>query len=1008
MKDAPEHAKVLQQLGWLYHQAGAPFCNQDVAVQYLTKSIESGMHFRTAPRRLSTHVLMSSLIADASDAQSWYLLGRAYMTQQKYNKAYEAYQQAVYRDGRNPTFWISIGVLYFQINQYKDALDAYTRAIRLNPYISEVWFDLGSLYESCNRQLQDAVDAYLRAKELDQSNTVVVERLEILRRYEEDPSIVIPPAPAPRDVHPTAYSGPTNRNEPPPPMRTSPPGSASFDNLRGRAMSRPGSSSGRYRNGSLGPPADRTRGQGDIALADARERDRAYAQNGRDRPGGDIHHGSIHSAYLNAPSNQQPLPPVMHGQSQGPPPTSSHRRHAHGLTRRTSPQRSVSPAGPSGPSGYGRSSARGGSPLPSVTGLGLHGPPHSQVSHPSSSAAGGHYNSYAPPTSRYNVDRPRSPGSSARGGTYGAGIPPSGPPATPGGDRNDMEWERDGRPYGHPPAEARDFIERERDIRDQRIRVKEEPREQRGMRTGPSLPLPTAQHVNGAPRHYPHERRPSDDYEMRPPPPPHTPGHGYPPHDWESRSSSRGAGARSPMPPPPHRYDGASRRYDPVQEERTPAQNRYTSPLHNYGPGHHSPVVYMGHDDRDIHRGRQGPPSIHHEPPQAVQLTPQETQPQSDRRRRGRQTGTEKAETASQSGKDGTPAPKRRGRTKKDQPTSTPTSVQPPPPSSTSGTTSSSPTGYRGSDTYDARPREPQQYRGSRQIENERHGPPEPPGPLRPAFAQRGPPDDDYDEHGAVDALMGLSSGARGTTKPLSTASQPPPPIPVSRRDSDAREHTPTPPSGSQVPRKRRRSGSVDSVYEVPPRVPAIEPVERMEPERKKPRLEEEPTGPPSQANGAPGGRSYLPNIRTRVGSMDDILMRDDSKKEPSPKHSAPTSAVGTAEAGTAPTSQNGRVSSPMAVDAPRTDSPTRISPNGTPGNTEGPKKTPEQDRARASVERASSSPKNRREGSYGATTSTNGRPQSGGGPLVAHSPSSTSRSGSVAASNSGAAPTAA
>jgi hypothetical protein len=41
-------------------------------------------------------------------------LVRAYMVGQKYNKAYEAYQQAVYRDGQNSTFWCSIGVLYFQ------------------------------------------------------------------------------------------------------------------------------------------------------------------------------------------------------------------------------------------------------------------------------------------------------------------------------------------------------------------------------------------------------------------------------------------------------------------------------------------------------------------------------------------------------------------------------------------------------------------------------------------------------------------------------------------------------------------------------------------------------------------------------------------------------------------------------------------------------------------------------------------------------------------------------
>lgn len=70
------------------------------------------------------------------------------MAQQKFPKAYEAYQQAVYRDGRNPTFWCSIGVLYYQINQYRDALDAYSRAIRLNPYISEVWYDLGTLVSS--------------------------------------------------------------------------------------------------------------------------------------------------------------------------------------------------------------------------------------------------------------------------------------------------------------------------------------------------------------------------------------------------------------------------------------------------------------------------------------------------------------------------------------------------------------------------------------------------------------------------------------------------------------------------------------------------------------------------------------------------------------------------------------------------------------------------------------------------------------------------------------------
>lgn len=124
---------------------------------------------------------MGLVDVDGSDAQSWYIQGRLHMIALRFNDAYNSYQQAVYRDGRNPTFWCSIGVLYFAINQYPDALDAYGRAIRLNPYISEVWFDLGTLYESCENQGSDAIDAYAKAFELDPQNEVLQTRLEVLR-----------------------------------------------------------------------------------------------------------------------------------------------------------------------------------------------------------------------------------------------------------------------------------------------------------------------------------------------------------------------------------------------------------------------------------------------------------------------------------------------------------------------------------------------------------------------------------------------------------------------------------------------------------------------------------------------------------------------------------------------------------------------------------------------------------------------------------------------------------
>jgi tetratricopeptide (TPR) repeat protein len=180
LSENPEHAKVLQQLGWLYHQPDTGFFDQALAIDFLLRSLK----------------------VDEEDPQSWYLVGRCYMAAQNYNKAYDSYQQAVYRDGRNPIFWCSIGVLYYQISQKKDALDAYSRAIRLNPYISEVWFNLGTLYDSCGNQVQDARDAYQKAAELDPDNPDTTQRLESLNHHQQEQDN----NPSPRDVtNPSQY-----------------------------------------------------------------------------------------------------------------------------------------------------------------------------------------------------------------------------------------------------------------------------------------------------------------------------------------------------------------------------------------------------------------------------------------------------------------------------------------------------------------------------------------------------------------------------------------------------------------------------------------------------------------------------------------------------------------------------------------------------------------------------------------------------------------------------------
>ncbi|KAH9891250.1 hypothetical protein C8Q73DRAFT_651587 [Cubamyces lactineus] len=493
VQENPNHAKVLQQLGWLYHQDGSSFQNQELAIQYLTKSLE----------------------AEPGDAQSWYLLGRAFMAGQKYNKAYEAYQQAVYRDGRNPTFWCSIGVLYFQINQYRDALDAYSRAIRINPYISEVWFDLGSLYESCNNQISDAIDAYARAAELDPSNTAITQRLALLKQAQATGQ-ALPAAPGPQDVHPTAYANPMM-----------PPAGLSGPPMLVHSNSRPLF------------PADARGGHPDLPLPVPPQ------MAGRSSPGpfrggppppvvlDDSRHVPSHTPLAPMEVDRPPLHAREHSNSYPPPPSRE--------------------PGPRGPAGQGLLH----NPAPQ-----MQGPPdaHRHSAHPQHPHDPAFHPMRVPSTSASPPPhvRPRS--------TAGHMIPsfnerpPLGPPQVSGGPR------RSPPPYPREePGWNRRMV----------IEGNEWDRERRGrppMEYGhPQQPQPPFYQSRPHSPPGPPQRRNSSRARERSPPEvsPRTGHPGYPPQHWDSRAGGPGpAGRASPPRPPIHElvHEPAGRRYDPARE----------------------------------------------------------------------------------------------------------------------------------------------------------------------------------------------------------------------------------------------------------------------------------------------------------------------------------------------------------------------------------------------------------------------------------------------------------
>eukprot|EP01129_Flabellula_baltica_P004059 TRINITY_DN1385_c0_g2_i2.p1 TRINITY_DN1385_c0_g2~~TRINITY_DN1385_c0_g2_i2.p1 ORF type:complete len:361 (-),score=61.46 TRINITY_DN1385_c0_g2_i2:219-1301(-) len=112
----PNHSYALLHLGWIHHQFDSPE-DTKTSMKYILQSVKS----------------------DPTQSISWYLLGRSYMKQQEFRKAYDSYFEAILRDNNNAIFWSSVGILFYHINQYIDALRAYVRSITTNPKIVEVF-----------------------------------------------------------------------------------------------------------------------------------------------------------------------------------------------------------------------------------------------------------------------------------------------------------------------------------------------------------------------------------------------------------------------------------------------------------------------------------------------------------------------------------------------------------------------------------------------------------------------------------------------------------------------------------------------------------------------------------------------------------------------------------------------------------------------------------------------------------------------------------------------------
>lgn len=130
--------------------------------------------------RIPLYILLSCVVlilAQCSPKGSDELVkeGIEYSKQGQYDKALEAFLQAVERDPKNPEAFYGLGGIYNYKNRHREAAEAFKTTIRLDPTHFNARYSLGFTYEKLDEP-ELAKKEYARYQSLKQRFETLVEK----------------------------------------------------------------------------------------------------------------------------------------------------------------------------------------------------------------------------------------------------------------------------------------------------------------------------------------------------------------------------------------------------------------------------------------------------------------------------------------------------------------------------------------------------------------------------------------------------------------------------------------------------------------------------------------------------------------------------------------------------------------------------------------------------------------------------------------------------------------
>jgi tetratricopeptide (TPR) repeat protein len=104
-------------------------------------------------------------------AMVWVNKGNALFNQDKFEKAIEAYDEAIKLDPENAPAWLAKGLALGELERYYEAIEAYDEVLKLDPENAPAWNNKGVIFGEQDKD-NEAIEAYDKAIKLDPNDAL--------------------------------------------------------------------------------------------------------------------------------------------------------------------------------------------------------------------------------------------------------------------------------------------------------------------------------------------------------------------------------------------------------------------------------------------------------------------------------------------------------------------------------------------------------------------------------------------------------------------------------------------------------------------------------------------------------------------------------------------------------------------------------------------------------------------------------------------------------------------